>query len=197
VISTNEIETQWADPVSLICHFALRKLYTEPSIGTSNQISINLAKWLWRRYFFIGQLQTRTAYGGHISCMIGTKYGILYRISHTSFLQSNNSLCLLVSEENIFLNFNQSETRIVNGDHGWSIRDEMMKSRGGPSTDASYKMLLYLATWFQRRRFSRNWPTRNNNCLWQPSFLQIGENDRCFLPSFGSFGKMVPEEEIF
>jgi len=28
---------------------------------------------------------------------------ILYRISHTSYLQSNNSLCLLVSDEKIFL----------------------------------------------------------------------------------------------
>jgi hypothetical protein len=27
---------------------------------------------------------------------------ILYRIPHALFLQSNNSLCLLVSEENIF-----------------------------------------------------------------------------------------------
>jgi len=38
-------ETQWTEPASLICHFALRKLYTEPSIGAFNQISINLAKW--------------------------------------------------------------------------------------------------------------------------------------------------------
>jgi hypothetical protein len=27
------------------------------------------------KIFLIGQSQTRTAYGGHISCMIGTKYG--------------------------------------------------------------------------------------------------------------------------
>jgi hypothetical protein len=34
-----------------------------------------------------------------------------------------------------------------------SNRDEMGKSYRGPSIDASGKILLYLATWFQRRRF--------------------------------------------
>ena len=27
------------------------------------------------KFFLIGQSQTRTAYGGHISCMIGMKHG--------------------------------------------------------------------------------------------------------------------------
>jgi len=102
-----------------------------------------------------------------------------------------------------------------------SNRDELMKSYRGPSIDASSKMLLYLAKWFQRKRFLeiekpktridyiwwpclltdqnkisnlnrgplidafcqvsvhlakqfqrrryfRNWPTRNKNFLWQP-----------------------------
>ena len=39
------------------------------------------------------------------------------RIFHISFIQSNNSLCLLVSEEKIFFNLSQSETRNVHGDH--------------------------------------------------------------------------------
>ena len=32
------------EPASLTCHFVLRKLYSEPSIGVSYQNSINLAK---------------------------------------------------------------------------------------------------------------------------------------------------------
>ena len=39
-----KLDAQWAEPVSLTCHFVLRKLYSEPSIGASYQISINLAK---------------------------------------------------------------------------------------------------------------------------------------------------------
>ena len=59
-------------------------------------------------FFLIGQSQTRTAYDCHISCMIGMIMEILYMISHTSFMQSNNSLCLLVSEGRFF--FQISET---------------------------------------------------------------------------------------
>jgi len=38
----------------------------------------------------------------------------------------------------------------------------------GPSIDASYQVLVHLAKRFQRRRFFRNWPTTNKNCLWRP-----------------------------
>jgi hypothetical protein len=50
-------------PVSLTCHFVLRKLYTEPSIGASYQISINLGN----------HKQELHNYGDHISS-IGMKY---------------------------------------------------------------------------------------------------------------------------
>jgi hypothetical protein len=52
------------------------------------------------------------------SLLFARNVEILYRISHT-FLQRNNSLCLLVSEEKIFcfIYFNLPETRIAHGDH--------------------------------------------------------------------------------
>jgi hypothetical protein len=41
----------------------------------------------------------------------------------------------------------------------------------GPSKDASYQVSIHLAKRLQRRRFFRNQPIRNKNCLWWPCLL--------------------------
>ena len=82
-------------------------------------------------------------------------------------------------------------------------RDKISNLYREPSIDASYQVSVHLGKRFQRRRFFRNQPIRNKNCLWWP-FLLMDRDEmsnrnrtfhRCFLPSFGSFGQTVSEEK--
>ena len=50
-------------------------------------------------------------------------------------------------------------------------RDEMINVYRGPSIDAAYQVSVHLTKRFKRRRFLRNRPIRNNNCLWRPCLL--------------------------
>jgi hypothetical protein len=50
-------------------------------------------------------------------------------------------------------------------------RDKMSNVYREPSIDASYQVSVHLAKRFQRRRFFRNQPIRNKNCLWWPCLL--------------------------
>ena len=50
-------------------------------------------------------------------------------------------------------------------------RHEMSSLYRGPPIDASYQVSVHLAKRFQRRRFFRNHPIRNKNCLWWPYLL--------------------------
>ena len=47
----------------------------------------------------------------------------------------------------------------------------MSNSHREPSIDASYHVSVHLAKLFQSRRFFRNRPIRNKNCLWRPCLL--------------------------
>jgi N-acetylglutamate synthase-like GNAT family acetyltransferase len=53
-----------------------------------------------------------------------------------------------------FLEIDQSETRIACGGHVFKWNwNEMRTIYRGPSIDASYQVSVYLAMWFQRKRF--------------------------------------------
>ena len=53
----------------------------------------------------------------------------------------------------------------------FTVRDEMCNLYKGPSIDDSYHVSVHLAKQFQSRRFFRNRPIRNKNCLSQPCLL--------------------------
>ena len=111
----NELEVQWAEPVSLTFHSALRKLNTEPSIDACYQVSVCLAKRFQSWKFF-----------------------------RNWPIKNKNCLwwpCLLMHQ------------------------NEMSKVYNGPSIDTSYQVSVHLPMRFQRR-FLRNRPIRNKNCLW-------------------------------
>jgi Zn-finger protein len=50
-------------------------------------------------------------------------------------------------------------------------QDEMSKRYRRYVIDASYQVSVHLAKQFQRRRFFKNRPIRNKNCLWWPCLL--------------------------
>ena len=75
-----------------------------------------------------------------------------------------------------------------------------------PSIYASYQVSVYLAKWFQRRRFVQKSTNQKQELPVVTMFVnRLGRNEqflqrtfhRCFLISFGSFGQAVSEEKIF
>jgi hypothetical protein len=50
-------------------------------------------------------------------------------------------------------------------------RDKMSNLHRGHSINASYQFSVHLAKRLQRRRFYKNRPIRNKNCLWQPCLV--------------------------
>ena len=84
-------------------------------------------------------------------------------------------------------------------------QDKMSNIFRKPSIDASYQVSVNLATRFHRRRFFQK-STNQKQELPVVAMLAngSGQNEqslqrtfhRCFLPSFGSFGKVVSKEKI-
>ena len=76
-----------------------------------------------------------------------------------------------VSEKKIFRNQSIRNKNCLWQPYLLMDRDEMSNLYRGPPIDASYQVSVHLAKRFQRRRFFRNHPIRNKNCLWWPYLL--------------------------
>jgi hypothetical protein len=181
-----KLEAQWAEPVSLIFHSVLSKLYTEPYIGASYQvsaqrasgeISISLLTELssLNKEFIIIIIIIWPKQELSVAAMLvngsGRNEQSILRTFHRCFLQSFGSFGNSVSKEKIFRN-----QPIRNKNCLWwpcllTNRDEMNILYRGPTIDTSYQVSVHLAKWFQRRRFFRNRSIRNKNCLWSPCLL--------------------------
>jgi hypothetical protein len=62
----SELEAQWAEPVSLTFHSALRKLYTESSIGASTKFRFIWTSGFREEFKKSANQKKRVTCGGHV-----------------------------------------------------------------------------------------------------------------------------------
>ena len=120
----------------------------------------------------IDQQESRIGYGGHVNGSKRNKQ-FLQRPFHRCFLPRFGQFGQAVSEQKIFRN-----RPIRNKNCLWwpcllMDRDQMSNLYREPCINASYQVSVHLAKRFQRRRFFRNQPIRNKNCLWWPCLLMV------------------------
>ena len=95
----------------------------------------------------------------------------LQRAFHSCYLSSFGSFYQAVSEEKIFYESTNQQHELpvlamfVNGSKMSNLYRE-------PSIDATYHISVHLAKRFQSRRYFRNRPISNENCLCRPCLLR-------------------------
>ena len=150
----------------------MSNLYRGPSIDASYQDSYHLAKRLQRKSCFRNQpIRNKNC----LTAMFvnGSKRNEQFpqRTFHRCFLPCFGPFGQAVLDQKIFRN-----QPIRNKNCLWRPcllmdRDKMSNLYREPSIDASYQVSVHLTKRFQRRRFFRNQPIRNKNCLWRPCLL--------------------------
>ena len=113
-----KLEAQWAEPVSLTFHSALRKLNTEPSIVASHQISVHFAMQFQRRRLF-RNWPTRNKNCLWQPCLLTDRDKIsnIYRVP-SIYVSYKVSIHLTKQfQRRRFLEIDQSETSTAYGGH--------------------------------------------------------------------------------
>jgi hypothetical protein len=148
-------------------------LYRGPSINASYHVTVHLAKRFQRRRCFRNQpIRNQNCLWRPCLLTNRNEMNSLYRgPSIDASYQVTAHLDKQFQRRRFFRN-----QPIRNKNCLWrpcllTNRNEMNSLYRGPSIDASYQVTAHLAKQFQRRRFFRNQPIRNKNCLWRPCLL--------------------------
>ena len=151
----------------------MSNLYIGPSKDASYQVSIHLAKRFQRRRFFRNQpIRNKNCLWWPCLSKDQDEMSSLYRgPSKDASYQVLIHLAKQFQRRRFFRN-----QPIRNKYCLWrpcllTEQDEMISLYKGPAIDASYHVSVHLAKRFQRRRFLKNRPIRNKNCLWWPCLL--------------------------
>ena len=143
--------------------------YRGPFINVSYQVSVHLAQRFWQRiYFRYRPIRNKNCLWWPCLLTDQDKMCNLHRGPARCFLPCSGSFGQALRGEDFQKLANRKQelsvaAMFVNGSN------QMSNLYRGPSIDASYQVLAHLAKRFQRR-FSRNRPIRNKNCL-QPPYL--------------------------
>jgi hypothetical protein len=162
---------QW--PFLLTDQNEMSNLQRGPSIHASYQVSIHLAKQFQRRRFLRNRpIRNKNCLWRPCLLTDWDEMINLYRgLSIDASYQVSVHLPKQFQRRRFFRNRPIRNKNCPWGPCLLTVQDEIINLYRGPSIDASYHVLVHLAKQFQRKRFIRNRPIRNKNCLWWPSLL--------------------------